>query len=199
MSNNLIPQPPLLVRHVRFDDQVVQGRELYQLFGTWNLPFREGKQISGSFSNVSWESHVWFSLGSFFVHHSIYLTNQISTLFPGGSMYSWWQKAGILLKFEPCRNLKGDRSHGKPVLGIPYLRLRHLKTSDPDTKMKLRARSSQEGGGTPQIQMSSQLSPMRVLMSCFTWFWQTHPAPLIFSQGIIKIKWFPYFGYPFTL
>lgn len=60
------------------------------------------------------------------------------------------------------------------------IRLRH--------ENEINQKELQEGHGTPQIQRSSQLSPMRVLMSCFTRFWQTHPAPIIFSQGIIKIK-----------
>lgn len=118
-------------------------------------------------------------------------------LFSDGSICSWLQRDEMLLQIELRRNFKGDVSWGDLSSSMPYMRCRHLKTWDPSTKMKLIRRSSRAGGGAggggyrvlPQIQMSSQLSPVRVLMSCFTWFWQTHPAPIIFFQGIIKIKW----------
>lgn len=122
---------------------------------------------------------------SFLVHHSICLMDQITTCF-------WWfnmflaTEADMLLQTEPGRNLKGDTSHLSS--GMPSVRLRHLKTSDPDTKMKLTRRDSHEGDWAPQIQMSSRLNPVKALMSCSTQLWQTHPAPIIFSLDIIKIK-----------
>lgn len=128
--------------------------------------------------------------------NSICIIDQMTICFRWFNMFLTTE-AEILLLTEPYRSLKGDESLLSS--GMPSVRLRHPKTSDPDTKMKLTRRGSQEGDGVPQIQGSSQLNPVKVLMSCFTRLWKTHPAPIIFSQGIIKIKWFPYFGYPFTL
>lgn len=64
-----------------------------------------------------------------------------------GSTCSWLQKDEILLQIEPCRNLKGDASRGKPVLQHTISETQAFENSRPRPQNEINKKELGGGGG----------------------------------------------------
>lgn len=129
MSNNWIPQPPLLAK--TFWRFICTRACSSASENSGHGPFLLGKE--NDFPEALQMFHGNPTFGSLFLFITPYASSTKLSHYSDGSTCSWLQKDEILLQTEPCRNLKGNASHGKPVWQHA-VRRRHLKTSDRDPK-----------------------------------------------------------------